>query len=285
MAKTMITQNDPVCKRVCNFRYSYCDSDPDDYHISGAFSEELVGQILSGTNGQAMTVLGAVGHIGFVPGIGDACIPLNEFAWFYGVTEEYLRSVLRRRRWIARLMPDDIRRASRLEVMAQKPPVCESCPLRYKNKDEYYTYAVDGVLNSKSTVSLPIRSRFCLYSPRLVLACALALMYKDSGFAEGVGNTRNTLLAIKRSPYRFIHKREAEQVKNQDSYKPSEGVPVTAGGDLQLSPELFTHMIKTAVKEAVSEVLNEVRLSAPVTRPPPRTLRRPRPRIILSNSR
>ncbi len=98
--------------------------------------------------------------------------------------------------------------------------------------------------------------------PRLVLAAALAMAYTDKSGLDS--NIKKTLLALKRSPYRFEKKTEVEPMNESDQHKPSDGIPVTDHGDLLLSPELFTHMIKTAVKEAVSEVLSKVQVVAAV---------------------
>lgn len=37
-------------------------------------------------------------------------------------------------------------------------------------------------------------------------------------------------------------------MEERNGYEPSGGIPVTAGGELRLSPELFTHMIKNSGK-------------------------------------
>lgn len=256
--------------------YSQIDCNPTDHRVSGSMRGFIVDKILNGGNDEALALLSSVGQIEFVPGIGENSIPLNAFADFYGVSEKYLAGLLQRSRLIWKSCPNDITRMRLSDIIAAKAPLTPCCESQQKRADDLVTYHINGS-HCQMKVSLPKGRLFSLYSPRIVLAAALMMVYTDKSDVDG--NIKKTLLAIKRSPYRFIKKAEVEQMNGLNQPKPDDGIPVTAGGELRLSPELFTHMIKTAVKEAVAEVLNEVRMPAagqPVPVPgAPKALQKP----------
>lgn len=231
------------------------DSSPNDYRISGVLRGVLFEQIMSGSNELALATLSSIDEIRFVPGIGPNSIPLNEFAAFYGVSEKYLNSLLVRRKLIRNAYPNDISRVYPSDIRSAKAPLEWDRPIGQSDSGDLFKYCVNGSCG-QMTVSLPRRNAFSLYSLRLVLATTLFMVYTDKS-DEDV-NIKKTLIALKRSPYRFMERRVEEPVKEPEKSKPSSGIPVTSDGSLVLSPEIFTSMIKTAVKEAVSEVMSAI---------------------------
>lgn len=219
------------------------DCNMNDHRVSGFLRGELVRQIMAGSNEQALAVLSAVGNIGFVPGIGENSIPLNEFADFYGVSEKYLSDLLTRRRFHV-LYPKDVSRMYLSDILKADAPIVPCCG-NQKKSDDLKTFHIIGS-HGKLNVSLPQKRMFNLYSPRLVLTTALMMVYTDKSEVEG--NIKRTLLALKRSPYRFIKKEDGK--KEMD-----DGVHITTTGDIVLSPEVLTHSLKTAVKDGLSEVV------------------------------
>lgn len=222
---------------------SSVDCNMNDHRVSGVLRSEMVRQIMTGSNELALAVLSSVGSIGFVPGIGENCIPLNEFADFYGVSEKYLSELLTRRKFHG-LYPKDVSRMYLSDILKDGAPIVSCCG-NQKKSAALKTFHIAGS-HGRLNVSLPQKRMFNLYSPRLVLTTALMMVYTDKSEVEG--NIKKTLLALKRSPYRFI-KKEDEKIERDD------GVRITATGDIVLSPEVLTHSLKNAVKDGMSEAV------------------------------
>lgn len=111
--------------------------------------------------------------------------------------------------------------------------------VRYRLSDAY----------GPSCVSLPRRYTFLIYSPRIVLATALFLLFTDK---SGENNTAKRIaLAIKRSDYRVI-----TESKPEDSVEnitvPVDAIPVEKDGEIKLSRELVNDIVRI-VTEVVLE--------------------------------
>lgn len=239
-----------TAKTECFVGFASIDSDMRDHRMSGLLRSELIKRIMAGSNEQALSILCAVAPIGFVPGIGEVSIPMNEFADFYGVTEEYLRGVLTRGRLLRKNYPDDVARYTCDEVLAAGAQITPCC--NQYDAGEYIKYRLTAY-GSRNWVSLPRQYKFSMLSPRLVLATALLMCYTEKNSEEST--IKGVSLAIKRSPYR-INKKEDAVEQPVEPQKEFEGIPFSEDGRLMISPELFAQMIRSAVKEAVSETLS-----------------------------
>ncbi len=223
---------------------SNMDCNLNDYRVSGTLRGEMVRQIMARPNELALAVLSSVGSIGFVPGIGENSIPLNEFADFYGVSEKYLTNLMSRREFHD-LYPGEVSSMYLSDILKAKVPISLCCNSQQKSAS-LQTFHIDGS-HGRLRVSLPKSRKFNLYSPRLVLITALMMVYTDKSAVEG--NIKKTLLALKRGPYRFVRK-EGEKVSKNDDM-----VHISANGDITLSPEVLTSSVIAAVSEGLSEVM------------------------------
>ncbi len=229
--------------------FSKADYDPNHYDMSGQLRSALKKAILSGTNEQAYTILCAVDVIDHIPGAGGNYIPLNGFASFYGVTEEYLKSVLTRRGFIQKNYPDDIFRVSSEDIAQESDiPLVKDDYWKVSGRDDLVRYRLSDAYGP-SCVSLPRRYTFLIYSPRIVLATALFLLFTDK---SGENNTAKRIaLAIKRSDYRVI-----TESKPEDSVEnitvPVDAIPVEKDGEIKLSRELVNDIVRI-VTEVVLE--------------------------------
>jgi len=226
---------------------SAVDCDLNDYRVSGVLRGDMVRQIMTGPNDLALATLSSVGPIGFVPGIGDNSIPLNEIAAFYSVTEKYLRSMLSRTGFTEKQYPQDVRRLHLYDIRNAKAPIEPCCVSMQKDANNLITYRVAGAY-CQMKVSLPKTNyAFNLYSPRFVLALGLMMVYTDKSPMEG--NIKKTLLALKRGPYRFVRKEGKHMTGSDDR------VQITANGDIKLSPEILARSLKAAIREGLSDEL------------------------------
>lgn len=225
--------------------FSKEDYDQTCYAMSGQLRSKLESTILAGTNAQAFSILSAVEVIDHIPAAGENFVPLNGFASFYGVAEEYLKGVLTRHGFIKKNYPDDIVRVSAEDISGRPDiPLVKDNFWKVPGRDDLVRYRLSDAYGPPC-VSLPRRYTFLIYSPRIVLAAALALLYTDK---SGENNTaKRVALAIKRSNYRVI---VADEQKNSsgNTIIPSGAIPVGKNGEINLDIELLNHIIRTTTK-------------------------------------
>lgn len=237
--------------------FSRVDADLKDHRVSGQLRVELIKRIMEGSNEQALSILNTVDIVGFVPGIGDVSIPINEFASFYGVTIEYLRSLLARNDLIQKNYPEDVKKCSTFDIIRAGALISPCCNQTASGSDEYVTYCLN-TYGTPRVISLKRQRSYGMYSPRLVLATALLMCYTEKN-DEG-SNIKNVLLAIKRSLYRYKKVEDESSVDEvQEEHKTEDtAVQISGDGNLTMSTEVFAQMIKIAVKEAVAETLSAI---------------------------
>lgn len=251
MAINTITQTAPSCKSVSDKNqylkgFSRNDYNPEIYNMSAQLRDELEKAIMAGTNKQAFDILCSVETIDHIPGAGNNFVPLNGFAKFYGISEQYLTGVLARRRFILKLCPEDIKRMYRTAIFRNADiPLKPDGYLDTAGREDLIRYRLSDSYGPPC-VSLPKRNSFAVYSPRMVLATALSLLQTDK---SGENTTaKRVALAIKRSSYRIIKEKPSapEGCGGLD-----DSLPVAANGDVVLSRELLTYIIRSTTKEAL----------------------------------
>lgn len=255
------------------------DYDLSSFNMTGCMRMEMIRQILAGSNEQAVSVMSGVGTLRSIPGIGECSVPMKDFAEFYGVSEKYLQSLLVRSGFIQKNYPDDIIRLSRENIVDKKPPF-----ERYNgqilgewadSRQEMIRYHIKGTYKGQFIV-LPERGKFNLYSPRMVLATSLLMLYTDKSGKDN--NITRAIHAIKRSPYRFVKKVEPPppEEKKEESVKPEvlkpavaeaefqtlqgvDGIRFSPGGEFVLPAEVFMRLIQATIKESISSVVAELK--------------------------
>lgn len=223
--------------------FSKEDYDLNSYGMSGQLRGKLEMAILSGTNAQAFSILSAVDVIDHIPGAGENFVPLNGFASFYGVTEEYLKGVLTRRGFIKKNHPDDIIRISSEDISGHPDiPLVKDDFWKVPGRDDLVRYRLSDAYGPPC-VSLPRRYTFQIYSPRIVLATALSLLFTDK---SGENNTvKRVALATKRSDYRVaVEEKESESAPENVSI-PDDAIPLGKDGEIKLSRELLDYIMRT----------------------------------------
>lgn len=225
--------------------FSKEDYDQTCYAMSGQLRSKLEDAILSGTNAQAFSILSAVDVIDHIPAAGENFVPLNGFANFYGVTEEYLKGVLIRHGLIKKNHPNDIIRVSSEDISNHPDiPLVKDDFWKVPGRDDLVRYRLSDAYGPPC-VSLPRRYTFLIYSPKIVLVTALSMLYTDK---SGENNTaKKVALAVKRSEYRVITEDEAEGA-TRDTGIPADAIPVGKNGEISLDIELLNHIIRTTTE-------------------------------------
>ena len=224
--------------------FTKVDADVQDFHMSPILRSALVEQILSRPNEEAVEVLSSVGELRRVPIKGNCCITRHEVARFYGVSEDYIASLMNRLGYTSAKKREDIRKTDRFHVLSGTPGV-EECSVQ--TEMGYVQYRSKSSPPDKVEFVMPERSsQFLLFSPRIVLALALGMTYTEK--TQFPGPIKRTLLAIKASNYRVSKKNYPEIPGLPAGFS----IPVTPDGNLVLSPELFISLIHETVKETIS---------------------------------
>lgn len=233
--------------------FSKSDYDPKHYDMSGQLRAALEDAILSGTNAQAFAILGAVDVIDHIPGSGENFVPLNGFANFYGVSEEYLKSVLYRRKFIQKHYPLDIRRVYASDLTKDEGiPILPDDYLKVPGRDDLLRYRLSDAYGAPC-VSLPRNKSFLIYSPRIVLATALFLLFTDK---SGKNNTaKKVALAVKRSDYRVAPQ---EQESTVSQLIPRDTLPLLENGKIELTMDLLDYIIRKTSSVAIGSLLQSI---------------------------
>jgi len=222
--------------------------------MCGEFRSAMVKAILYGTNEQAFTILNTVAAIDHIPGGGQNFVPLNGFANFYNVSEKYLRGVLTRRGFIQKNYPKDVKRVCTIDLFRQGAvPLSPDKYYVVPGRDDLLCYRLADCYGTPC-VSLPKRNSYLIYSPRMVLATALSLLFTDK--SGGDNNAKRVAAAIKRSSYRLMEPErplDPEPVRNTGT----DGVRMT-DSEVIISREMFDHMITTTVKSAVDRTVDRI---------------------------
>lgn len=245
--------------------FSMADYDQTRYDMSGQLRCEVEKVILSRTNEQAFSILGTVDVIDHIPGAGENFIPLNGFANYYGVSEEYLKGVLNRRRYLQKNYPEDIKRVYATDIIRNPGvPLLKDNYLKVPGRDDLLRCRLSDSYGPPC-VSFPKNKSFLIYSPRIVLATALSLLYTDK---SGENNTaKKVTLAIKRSDYRVV---EEEPEEPDDGIIPYDGLTVNPNGGVTLSRELLDYIIRKTTSEAIGKLVKSIaEMEEPSTTLPP----------------
>lgn len=251
MANNIITQTLPPrntfpCKKEYLEGFFRTDYDITDYSMSCQLRNKMVDAILAGTNEQAFSILCAVDNIDHIPGAGENFVPLNGFANFYGVSEEFLGGVLTRRKFLHKNYPEDIKRVHASDLLHTKAvPLVADNHWRVSGRNDLVRYRIAGYYGYPC-VSFPKNDKsFLIYSPRIVLATALHLIDVDK--SGDIDTAKKVALAVKRSDYRIIpNKPENPEATPEDNF------PITSKGDVKLSRELLDYIIHTVTKDAIN---------------------------------
>lgn len=235
--------------------FSKDDYDPNNYDMSGQLRATLEDSILLGTNAQAFNLLAAVDAIDHIPGAGENFVPLNGFANFYGVSEEYLKSVLYRRKFIQKHYPLDIKRVYASGLTKDNGiPISPDVYLKVPGRDDLLRYRLSDAYGAPC-VSLPRNKSFLIYSPRIVLATALFLLFTDK---SGKNNTaKKVALAIKRSDYRVI---PPEQEHTEEPIIPRGTLPLLDNGKIELTMDLLDYIIRKTSSVAIGSLLQSINI-------------------------
>ena len=281
----MIAQKQEKDKREFFIGYG-ADMDPDIPEITDRFRRAVFPAIMQGSNAHALDILRERGIPGVIPGIGPVCIPHDYAAKFYDVSPDYLRNLMTNRTISKRKFSDDIKYITP-DLLPKEVRKCG----RSAGTMTEFVYA-DELRDSLAKVyglgvkSIKVPSTgFTAYSPRLVLALSMVFA---PGRVSSLPVVSDMLRRIKKSTYRSVpvvacshnaNDYPSAELKSDTIEMPqvSDGIPVLSNGSMVLSPDIFTHMIKTAVKEAVSEVVSQLGIPVkPTTEPKPPTTQKKR---------
>lgn len=258
MADTTIPQTVQLRKSFSNKKqylegFSKADYDMSRYDMSGQLRCKLEKAILSGTNEQAFTILSAVDAIDHIPGAGEKFVPLNGFASYYGVSEEYLKGVLNRRRFLQKKYPNDVKRIYASDISGNEGiPLSRDNYMKVPGRDDLIRYRLSDAYGVPC-VSLPKRNSFLIYSPKIVLATALHLLFTDK---SGANNTaKKVALAVKRSDYRVV---VPEPEESEDKTAPENVLAMSENGGIALSKELLDYIVRIAVRYTLDELADTV---------------------------
>lgn len=236
--------------------FSQADYDPTRYDMSGQLRSKLEEIIMAGTNAQAFSILSAVDVIDHIPGAGENFVPLNGFANFYGVSEEYLKGVLNRHKFLQKNYPDDVKRVYAADIVKDDGiPLVRDAYCKVPGRDDLSRYRLLDAYGAPC-VSLPKKNSFFIYSPRVVLATALSLLYTDK--SDENCTAKKVALAIKRSDYRVIPQ---EQEPSEEPHIPRNTLPLLGNGRIELTMDLLDYIIRKTSSEMISNLLQSFNVS------------------------
>lgn len=213
-------------------------------------------EILEGTNEKAADILRSCNCYALIPGTMFA--PLDKFAEFYGVTEQYIKSVLRRRGIIQRNTPGDVIRMSGSAFLAENGLADKFCNhysgvYQYRNDNHTRAYSFSCVKSGN------------FYSARVVLAFATLMFQARNINGDRVGKSVYKILM--NSSYADAARFKKAEIRERENLEMEANMAVNnqnennailnQEGNLVLTPEFFAALIKTAVREAVSECMKE----------------------------
>ena len=239
-----INSNNPLLERLGNSKY--CESN------------RIAYAVLTGSDRKALDILACAGEPRFIPETYYTSI--IEMARYYGVTEDYLKSVLYRCGITAKKMPEyviynDIYRFLTDNGIYKRVQI-------YRGRDNYNTL-YDKETNRCADVIDTSRSQ-SFYSARVFLALP-ALMYYGRRIASDNQGAK-VLSILKKSSYA----RDAEKLLKQNSSKSTENKEMSAESSettevriseisLSATPEALHSIISKSVSEIIASILETAR--------------------------
>lgn len=220
----------PVENKVISQRYT-----------GDASSLQIARQVIAGTIDEAVSVLGGVGVKLLIPGTDFASC--ESIAAYFGVTDRYLRLLAMRTGVIAKKLPNDVEYAEG-----------ESFLKRHGIGDGF---SQDGVFyKAKDGIHVIREACEAYYSARaiLLLVCAMehARPFNRTAMNQNVGSV---FAKAANSVYGERARQEEKMSNNQHPGKDT--AILTSEGNLVLTLDFFSAVIKTAVREAISEATPE----------------------------
>lgn len=234
----------------------------------GRMRDQMAAEVLSGSNEKALDILRTCGCNIFIP--GTIFTTVSEFAKFYGVTTQYIFTVLNRLGITAKKTPNDCTRGN-FEDFAYHNGVLE----RFSLSSRYQEYILcDKMSHRQMTFQHSKNGNF--YSARVVLAFAAMMYYGKSIHPDAVGNKVYETLC--KSTYfdaaqtEVAKQAEIRQKKNvaavlddhqnTEEVQQEDGATINDDGKVVMTPEFFAGIIKTAIREAVAEFFKSAAVPA-----------------------
>lgn len=240
----------------------------------GRMRDQIAAEVLSGSNDKALDILRTCGCNIFIP--GTIFTTMSEFAKFYGVTTQYVFTVLNRWGITAKKTPNDCTRGD-FRYFAYHNGVLE----RFSLNSRYQEYILcDKLSHRQMTFQHSKNGNF--YSARVVLAFAAMMYYGKNIHPDAVGN--KVFETLRSSTYFDAAQTEvakqteirqkqlaATVLDNQpDTEVPQEdGAVINDDGKVVMTPEFFAGIIKTAIHEAIAEVSKTIVPAVPAVAAPP----------------
>lgn len=220
----------PVENKVCSLRYT-----------GDASNWKIASQVLAGTMDEAISVLGSIGTNILIPNTNFASC--ESIAEYFGVTTRYLRLLAGRIGLISKVFPHDVEYREGLPFLK-----------KHGIRDNFIH---DGVVYKSKDGSCLIRQASeAYYSARAILVFACAMdNARRFGRTTMNNNVSSVFTATSNSAYGDRARME-EGMSNEMSAKNS--ATINKEGDLVLSLEFFSAIIKTTVREAVAEAVNKI---------------------------
>lgn len=232
----------------------------------GRLPDLVAAEVMAGSNEKAMDILRTCGCNIFVP--GTMYTSLFEMARFYGVTQQYLRTVLSRNRVVSPFAGGDVVKGYFYDFL-NKNKIQERYSLSRTHSD--------WIFCDKKTHR---QYHFChstrgnLYSARVVLALAVMMQYgrvicQDS---KG-GQVYNTLMkstyadsARVKFEERAKQRRQDKQRERAKQEKPKTpdrpaGAVLNENGMVVLTTEFFATVINSSIREGIAEFAKAMQLS------------------------
>ena len=210
-------------------------------YAGDASSLQIARQVLAGTMDDAVSVLGGVGVNLLIPGTDFASC--ESISAFFGVTDRYIRLLAMRTGVIAKKLPNDVEYAEG-ESFLKRHGICDG-------------FSQDGVFYKAKNGAHAIREACeAYYSARaiLVLVCAMehARPFNRTAMNQNVG-----AVFAKAVNSVYGDRAKQEEKMNNNQYPSKDTAILTSEGNLVLTLDFFSAVIKTAVREAISEAAPE----------------------------
>lgn len=220
----------PVENKVISRRYT-----------GDASSLQIARQVIAGTMDEAVSVLGGVGVKLLIPGTDFASC--ESIAAYFGVTDRYIRLLAMRTGVIAKKLPNDVEYAEG-----------ESFLKRHGIGD---CFVKDGVFYKSKEGNSTVREACeAYYSARaiLILVCAMehARPFNRTAMNQNVGS-----VFTKAANSVYGERAKEENMMNNNQTPGKSTAILTSEGNLVLTLDFFSAVIKTAVREAISEAAPE----------------------------
>lgn len=227
----VISEFQPAENKVGSLRYT-----------GDASNWKVANQVLAGTMDEATSVLGSVCAGILIPGTNFASC--ESIAEYFGVTTRYLRIMTARIGLIGRVFPGDVEYREGLSFLK-----------KHGIKDNF---AHNGVVYKSKDGSCVIREASdAYYSARAILVIACAMDHaRRFGHTVMNNNVGSVFAMVSGSVYGDRARMEEGMV---NATTPGEDSAIlNKDGNLVLTLDFFTTIIKTTVREAVAEAVSKI---------------------------